>query len=90
MGANFARDLAATESLTLKQQLHYHLTANFYPPIPSSMVQPCLDAIEAFYDEALDRAIALPEGITYRGSAYATAGAILEGHRLEAWLDYED
>jgi hypothetical protein len=90
MGANFARDLAATESLTLEQQLHYHLTANFYPPIPSSMVQPCLDAIEAFYDDALDRAIALPGGITYRGNTYAPAGALLEQHRLEPWLDYED
>ena len=90
MGSQLARDLAGTESLTLEQQLHYHLTANFYPPIPSSMVQPCLDAIEAFYDEALDRAIALPEGITYRGSAYAPAGALLEQHRLEPWLEYED
>ena len=90
MGAQFARDLAGTESLTLEQQLHYHLTANFYPPIPSSMVQPCLDAIEAFYDDALDRAIELPGGITYRGNAYAPAGALLEQHRLEPWLDYED
>jgi hypothetical protein len=90
MGANFARDLAEAESLTLEQQLYYHLTSNFYPPIPSSMVQPCLDAIEAFYDDALDRAIELPEGITYRGNAHAPAGALLEQHRLEPWLDYED
>ena len=90
MGANFARDLAGTESLTIEQQLYYHLTANFYPAIPSSMVQPCLDAIDAFYEDNLERLIQLPEGISYRGSAYATAGAILEGHRLEAWLDYED
>jgi hypothetical protein len=90
MGSQLARDLAGTESLTLEEQLYYHLTSNFYPPIPSSMVQPCLDAIDAFYDDALDRAIALPEGITYRGSAHAPAGALLEQHRLEPWLEYED
>jgi hypothetical protein len=90
MAANFARDLAATESLTLEEQLYYHLTSNFYPPIPSSMVQPCLEAIEAFYEDNLEQAIKLPAFVSYRGESYATAAAIIEGHRLEPWLDYED
>jgi hypothetical protein len=90
MGSQFARDLAGTESLTLEQQLHYHLTSNFYPPIPSSMVQPCLEAIEAFHEDNLEQAIKLPAFVSYRGESYATAAAIIEGHRLEPWLDYED
>jgi len=90
MGSQFARDLAGTESLTLEQQLHYHLTSNFYPPIPGSMVQPCLEAIEAFYEDNLGQAIKLPAFVSYRGESYATAAAIIEGHRLEAWLEYED
>jgi hypothetical protein len=87
MGSQFARDLAGTESLTLEQQLHYHLRSNFYPPIPSSMLKPCLEAIEAYFDEQVEKLIDLPEGVSYRGEEQATAGAIITGHRLEAWLD---
>ena len=87
MGSQFARDLAGTESLTLEQQLHYHLRSNFYPPIPSSMLKPCLEAIEAYFDEQVEKLIDLPEGVSYRGEEQATAGAIITGHRLEAWLE---
>lgn len=87
MGSQLARDLAGSESLTLEQQLHYHLRSNFYPPIPSSMLKPCLEAIEAYFDEQVEKLIDLPEGVSYRGEEQATAGAIITGHRLEAWLD---
>ena len=90
MGSQLARDLAGSELLTLEQQLHYHLKSNFYPPIPSSMLKPCLEAIDAFYEDNLEQAIKLPAFVSYRGESYATAAAIIEGHRLEAWLDYED
>ena len=87
MGSQLARDLAGSELLTLEQQLHYHLRSNFYPPIPSSMLKPCLEAIEAFFDEQVEKLIDLPEGVSYRGEEQATAGAIITGHRLEAWLE---
>lgn len=90
MGSQFARDLAGTESLTLEEQLHYHLRGNFFPPIPGSMVEPCREAIEAYFDDELDRYIALPDGVSYRGDSYATAAAIIEGHRLGAWLEDEN
>ena len=87
MGSQLAKDLAGSELLTLEQQLHYHLRSNFYPPIPSSMLKPCLEAIEAYFDEQVEKLIDLPEGVSYRGEEQATAGAIITGHRLEAWLD---
>jgi hypothetical protein len=87
MGSQLAKDLAGSELLTLEQQLHYHLRSNFYPPIPSSMLTPCLEAIEAYFDEQVEKLIDLPEGVSYRGEEQATAGAIITGHRLEAWLD---
>ena len=87
MGSQLAKDLAGSELLTLEQQLHYHLSSNFYPPIPSSMLKPCLEAIEAYFDEQVEKLIDLPEGVSYRGEEQATAGAIITGHRLEAWLD---
>jgi hypothetical protein len=54
------------------------------------MVQPCIDAIDAAYDEDYDRMILLPEGITWRGSAGAPAHAIIEGHNLQWFIDPVD
>jgi hypothetical protein len=51
------------------------------------MLKPCLEAIEAYFDEQVEKLIDLPEGVSYRGEEQATAGAIITGHRLEAWLD---
>ena len=89
MGHMFA--LALTETDTpIAQQLAWHLQGNFYPPVPRSMVQPCLEAIEAYWDDATDTKIYLPEPITWKGLTYAPAWAILEAHRLEAWTaDYD-
>ena len=36
----------ADSVLDLETQLAYHLQGNHYPPVPLSMVQPCIDAIE--------------------------------------------
>ena len=43
--------LALAEDLSLEAGIAYHLQANHYPPVPVAMVQPCIDAIDAFYDE---------------------------------------
>lgn len=89
MGANFAQDLAATE-LPLEMQLAYHLAGNCYPPVPAVMVGTCTAAIIAVNEYDPYREIELPDGVRYRGSDTAPAVAIVEQHRLEAWLDYED
>jgi len=72
--------------LDLETQLAYHLQGNHYPPVPLSMVQPCIDAIDAMYAEESDTPIALPEGITYKGRTTAPARAIVEQHHLSFWL----
>lgn len=82
---------ALTElNISLQQQIEIHLRGNFYPPVPLSMVQPCLDAIEAYYDENSDKEIAMPKGISYKGSNVAPAWAIIEEHRLDSWLEGEE
>jgi hypothetical protein len=83
MGYNTALDLA---ELDLEQGIAYHLQGNHYPPVPLSMVQPCIDAIDAYYDEDFDRQIAMPEGVSYRGLDTAPASAIIDQHHLDAWL----
>lgn len=70
--------------------LTWHLTSNHYPPVPLSMLQPCKDAIDAFWEQELDREIALPEGVTYKGFIVAPAWAIIEQHHLWAWTTDND
>ena len=68
--------------LDLETQIAYHLQGNHYPPVPLSMVQPCIDAIDAYYDEDYDRFIAMPEGVFYKGMSHAPAHAIVDQHHL--------
>ena len=87
MGSNFAHDLALLDDMTIERQVGIHLSANHYPPVPRSMVQPCVEAIDAVNDAGLwNLEIPMPEGITYKGLTTAPAWAIIEQHHLEAWL----
>ena len=88
MGYNTALDLS--NELDIEVAIGYHLQGNHYPPVPLSMVQPCIDAIDAYYDEDYNRLIEMPEGVFYRGMDHAPANAIVEQHHLEAWLPEED
>ena len=80
----------ADSVLDLETQLGYHLQGNHYPPVPLSMVQPCIEAIDAAYDEDFDREIAMPEGVSYKGSNVAPAWAIIEQHHLSWFIDPMD
>jgi len=86
MGLSTAIDLK--ETLDLETSLRIHLSSNHYPPVPSSMVQPCIDTIDAYYDEDYQRLIELPEGVYWRGETSAPASAIAEAHHLDAWLPH--
>ena len=88
MGYNTAVDFS--NELDIEVAIGYHLQGNHYPPVPLSMVQPCIDAIDAYYDEDYNRLIEMPEGVFYRGMDHAPANAIVEQHHLEAWLPEED
>jgi hypothetical protein len=90
MGSNTAIDLATNLDISLEQAIGYHLQGNHYPPVPLSMVQPCIDAIDAYYDEDYDLEIEMPEGVFYKGKSTAPAWAIIEQHHLSAWLPEED
>ena len=86
MGSVTAIGLADT-TLDLETQLLYHLQGNHYPPIPSSMIKPCIEAIDAVNDLGLwDAPIELPEGVSWRGETHAPASAIIEGHHLHSWI----
>jgi hypothetical protein len=80
----------ADSVLDLETQLAYHLQGNHYPPVPLSMVQPCIDAIDAYYDNDAMRQIAMPDGVFYKGMSHAPAYAIIEQHHLDFWLPQDD
>jgi hypothetical protein len=93
MGSVTAIGLADT-TLDLETQLLYHLQGNHYPPVPKEMVQPCIEAIDAYYDEDYSRMIDMPMvgnyQITYKGSKQAPASAIVSQHHLEWFINPVD
>ena len=85
MGYNTAQELASI--LDLESSIAMHLTANHYPPVPKSMVKPCIDAIDAYNDGYdTNKLIELPDGVLWRNETHAPAWAIIEAHHLDAWL----
>ncbi len=87
MGSNFANDLALADNLDIETQIGIHLSANHYPPVPSIMIDACVQAIDAVNDAGLwDLEIPMPEGVTYKGLTTAPAHAIIEQHHLHSWL----
>lgn len=90
MGSTFANDLADMKDLSIGNAIGIHLSSNHYPPVPLSMVQPCIDAIDAIWEGDYHALIAMPEGVTYKGEDSAPAWAIVEAHHLEAWLPEEE
>lgn len=89
MGNMQAREMAELGADNIDAALAWHLQSNHFPPIPRSMVEPCKQAIDAFWEDDLDRLISLPEGVGYKGLTAAPAREIIIQHHLDAWCDDE-
>jgi len=93
MGSITAIGLADT-TLDLETQLLYHLKGNHYPPIPTVMVQPCIEAIDAYYDKDYSRRIELPvvDGfqVSWKGNTWTIASALVSHAHLEWFLEPAD
>jgi hypothetical protein len=74
------------EATDYDSALRWHLSNNHFPPVPSSMVIPCKNAIQAVIDGMPDKEIQLPGQTSWRGRDNAPAWAIIEGHHLESFL----
>ena len=88
MGYMAALDMAAHADLD--QAVAWHLQGNHYPPVPQSMVAPCLEAISLASGGEWDEHIDLPEGIAWCDQSSAPVWAIVEAHHLEPFLDVEE
>ena len=81
--------------LELSEQLHYHFTANCYPPVPTYMIQPAIKAIDIVQraqwgDTESNQPVELPEGVLWKGITTAPAYAFVENFRLESFIEVED
>lgn len=98
MGSMYAAGLNESVSdglLARERAIEIHLRSNHYPPVPSSMVGPCLEAIDIVQrsqwgDADASDLVALPEGVRWRGEESAPAYAIVEGHHLDAFIQWEE
>lgn len=64
----------------------FHLSNNHNPPIPISMTDSCIRAIEYANKGEWNTQVILPEGTTYKGSTHATVEAIVESHHLHQFI----
>ena len=88
MGNRTATEIAGL--MTMEQGLAYHLQGNHYPPVPLSMVKPCVEAINAYWEDNFNLEIEMPEGVFYKGKTTAPAWAIIEQHHLNAWCESDE
>ena len=87
--------LAGSGDLSLHLAIEIHLQSNHYPPVPLSMVEPCIQAIEIanaaqWGDADLSDRVTLPDGVSWRGEDTAPAWALIESHHLDSFIQWEE
>ena len=85
MGSTYAEGLSEI-GLTLEEQILVHLTSNHYPPVPKSMVKPCIEAIDLANEGKWDEMVKMPEMVLYKDKDEAPVHAIVEQHHLDFWI----
>ena len=89
MGRLGAESMAG-QDISLETALSWHLQSNHYPPVPSSMIPVCVEAIEKAAAGDYNDAVELPGPISYKGSSEAPVWAVVEAHHLEPWIETEE
>jgi len=90
MGNMSAKEMAELDTVDLRQALSWHLTSNHYPPVPTIMVDSCIEAIDNANEGEWDKLVSLPEGVGYKGLTVAPTWAMVEQHHLDSFLDDEE
>lgn len=86
MGSVYSADISEAD-ISLEQQIAIQLRNNHYPPVPLSMVNPCIAAIKMCNMGMWDAMISLPDGVTWKGNIAAPANAIVDAHHLYDWIE---
>lgn len=77
------------EWIDLRTGLHWHLTSNHYPPLPTALVDTAVIAIERANAGDFDSEIELPPGIAFRAKTSMNVYEVIESLHLDAYLTYE-
>ena len=88
MGSLQAVEMA--EMLSMEDAIAWHLTSNHYPPVPLSMVEPCIEAIQNALAGDWWKPVELPGIVKYKGGTHAPTSAIIEQHHLDHWLELDE
>lgn len=79
--------MAAEGKASRASVVEWHLRYNHFPPLPAEILPVALDVLElAESGAAWDDEVALPEGVSYRGSSYAPLGACVDAWHLADFL----
>lgn len=70
-----------------RRVLKWHLLSNHYPPVPLSMLGPCITAINLAIDGEWNAIVRLPADMTYRGEHVATVLVIVEAFHLMPFVE---
>jgi hypothetical protein len=83
--AGFAHEVALG-TISLYTAIEYQLQHNHYPPVPSMMIPVAVKAVELAQAGDWDARVELPAGISYRGAAAVTVGALIGALHLEPFV----
>lgn len=75
---------------TLDSALSHHLTANHYPPLPTSLIPVAKRVIAQANKGNWNAKVRLPKGISFRGSSLAPVSECIRAWHLEAFLRPEE
>lgn len=78
------------EWIDLTTALHWHLTANHYPPLPTALIETAKTAIERANTGDFDSMIDLPEGIAFRAETTMSVSRVVESLHLGPYITYEE
>lgn len=80
----------AQNHIPLEAAVQYHLRVNHYPPPPSIMVEPCIEAINHAKNGEYGYEVELPEGVLWRGLSAVPVRALVESFHLESFIEDGD
>ena len=75
------------EMAGLDAALDWHMTANHYPPLPSSFIPVAKIVIEKAKQGRWGAKVKLPEGVRYQGKRIVLVSACVEAWHLDAFLE---
>lgn len=91
LGAQGFAEQVEEGNVQLVTALHWHLTANHYPPHPSFMVPLAVAAVEAGQDEEWDRELDLPRACVEHRVILTEANQVEhEGHETDSVVEWRD